>query len=373
MGTKQTTHLSKRRQDRPAPPRVVGTGLVALDVVAVRDSSDDPKLYAGGTCGNVLAILGFLGWQPFPIARLDNGNAARHVVEDLQRWKVETSFLSLEPRAPAPIIVQWIKRDSDGSGTHRFSFTCPDCGAWYPTFMPVVAASIASVVDSIQEAQVFFFDRASRSSIQLAQHFRESGAIIYFEPSGIGEPRLFREAVEVAHVVKYASDRLTALVDLPDLPRSPLEIRTMGSAGLRFRSAFDGSKTRGWRRLRGCHAVSTKDSAGAGDWMSAVLLDELCRSGFEGVNKASVSDLMGSLSIAQAAAAWNCGFEGARAGMYEVKRTAFLEAIKAIGTGTELIDAKESLVSRRIPTVPSQLCGSCSSPKPSRKAARNHR
>jgi fructokinase len=41
----------------------MGTGLVALDLVVSNDNSVPPRYYAGGTCGNVLTILSFLGWE----------------------------------------------------------------------------------------------------------------------------------------------------------------------------------------------------------------------------------------------------------------------------------------------------------------------
>ena len=47
-------------------PVVVGTGLVALDIVINSDVHRPPQLWAGGTCGNVLTILSYLGWHAYP-------------------------------------------------------------------------------------------------------------------------------------------------------------------------------------------------------------------------------------------------------------------------------------------------------------------
>ena len=41
-------------------PVVVGTGLIALDVVLDERTDTPPRLWAGVTCGNVLSILAFL-------------------------------------------------------------------------------------------------------------------------------------------------------------------------------------------------------------------------------------------------------------------------------------------------------------------------
>ena len=43
------------------PGVVLGAGLVALDVIIPADLDAPVRLWAGGTCGNVLAVLAYLG------------------------------------------------------------------------------------------------------------------------------------------------------------------------------------------------------------------------------------------------------------------------------------------------------------------------
>ena len=57
--------------DLSGVPVVAGTGLVALDVVINHATGSPQKVFAGGTCGNVLTILSYLGWLSYPIARMD--------------------------------------------------------------------------------------------------------------------------------------------------------------------------------------------------------------------------------------------------------------------------------------------------------------
>ena len=71
-------------------PVVIGTGLVALDVVIPNGLAVDPQLCAGGTCGNVLTALAFLGWQSYPIARLGADGAAKRIATDLRQWGVQS-------------------------------------------------------------------------------------------------------------------------------------------------------------------------------------------------------------------------------------------------------------------------------------------
>ena len=62
-------------------PICIGTGLIALDVIYTTDKK--PNFLAGGSCGNVLTILSYLGWKSLPIARLGNDAEGKRIVEDL--------------------------------------------------------------------------------------------------------------------------------------------------------------------------------------------------------------------------------------------------------------------------------------------------
>lgn len=49
----------------------LGAGLISLDVL-IRDGANLPvSYYVGGTCGNVMMILSYMGWDAYPISRLD--------------------------------------------------------------------------------------------------------------------------------------------------------------------------------------------------------------------------------------------------------------------------------------------------------------
>ena len=86
-------------------PVAVGSGLIALDVMMDERTDAPPRLWTGGTCGNVLSILAFLGWKSLPVARLARDAASRLIVRDLKRWGVSTEFLSVGSTAPGPIII----------------------------------------------------------------------------------------------------------------------------------------------------------------------------------------------------------------------------------------------------------------------------
>src|ERR1700677_1765137 len=99
-------NMGHHKTASPAKPVVLGTGLVALDVVIADDATTDPILCAGGTCGNVLIAHAFLGWDAYPIARLRSDSASKRVIEDLKRWGVKLDFVSLSESGSTPVVVQ---------------------------------------------------------------------------------------------------------------------------------------------------------------------------------------------------------------------------------------------------------------------------
>jgi len=115
-------------------------------------------------------------------------------------------------------------------------------------------------------------------------------------------------------------------------PGPLLIIETHGSAGLRFLSRLGGSSGR-WQVSESLPASKVVDTAGCGDWCTAGIIAMLGRHGLEEFLKTSSDRLLEALRFGQALAAWNCGFEGARGGMYRIDKSLFFESIKRLAAG----------------------------------------
>lgn len=314
-------------------PRVFGSGLIALDLVLGLDPMTPVRSWAGGTCGNVLSILAYLGWMAFPIARLNGDPASHRVRADMAKWGVQLDYASCGPTAHTPIIVQEILRGKDGKPRHRFSWSCPKCGQWLPAFKPVTVAAIEAVEPALANAAVFFFDRLSRATLKLAKRAAEHGAVVVLELSSKPQDNLLAEAVRIAHIVKYAEQRLAGVMGAMDRDSATLvEVQTLGDQGLRYRHRF-GRKPSEWTKLSAFQAPSFADSCGSGDWCTAGLVAMAASGGQTGLRANGEQGLREALSYGQALAAWNCGFEGARGGMYAVSREAFEAQLTALQEG----------------------------------------
>jgi fructokinase len=264
----------------------------------------------------------------------------------------------VEADGSTPIIVHRITRDAEGRVEHSFSWRCTSCGARYPGYKPELVTVAEKIAPKLKNVAVFFFDRVSAAALALAKAAAESGALVAFEPSSIGNPILFRQAWEVAHIVKYSHERLSDFPDL-DVETSPrLVIETLGNAGLRYRWRRTGKRLGTWVESKAIPIDSLKDTAGSGDWCTAGLLSKLAAKGYAGFSVATDWQIAEAIEYGQALAAWNCQFEGARGGMYAVSRREFRAQIAEIlsGSGKAIPIPTGSLTNT---TMPGTVCRVC--------------
>lgn len=316
-------------------PKIFGTGLIALDLVMGVDEHTPVRSWAGGTCGNVLSIMAYLGWDAFPIARMNGDPASQRVRADMRKWGVQLKFASCSPASHTPIIIQQIRRGRDGLPRHRFSWACPRCGQWLPGYKAVTLNAVERIIPDLTNASVFFMDRLSPTALVLAKEASQKGALVFFEPSAKSNEKLLNDALQLAHVVKYADQRLSGLGKLIESsPSLRLEIQTQGSKGLRYRHRY-AKRFSVWHHLDAFKPPVLADTCGSGDWCTAGILFMAAREGFDGMLATDANGIHEALRYGQALAAWNCGFEGARGGMYTIDRKAFDRQVAALLSGEE--------------------------------------
>lgn len=316
-----------------SPPKIFGAGLIALDMVFSSEARVGAGCWAGGTCGNVLSILAYLGWDAYPIARLNGDGASRRIRDDMARWGVHLDLTNCAPTTDTPIIVQKIRRRPDGRSRHQFSWSCPTCGKCLPSFKAITIEAGEVVKPMLVDASVFFLDRLSRATLTLAAEASIRGAVVVFEPSSNGNSKLMSEAVQLAHIVKYADDRLSCIPGTME-PGSAtmLEVKTLAERGLTYRYRLDRGVSN-WLNLKSRPAPRLTDTCGAGDWCTAGLIASVAAGGVERFRWAGARRIREALRYGQALAAWNCCFEGARGGMYAVPKEEFRSQIESLMHG----------------------------------------
>jgi sugar/nucleoside kinase (ribokinase family) len=314
---------------------VLGAGLVALDVIMNGKPDSPAYLSAGGSCGNVLSILGYLGWDATPIARLGKNKAANELIKDLQKWSVNKDFISRTSDGSTPIIIHRILQDKAGNPKHRFEFRDPDFKTWLPSYKPVLGAYVKEMDTATVQPHVYYFDRASRGTIDLAKRCKENGALIFFEPISVSDIRLFKEAIATADILKFSEERVKNYEELFPSQQCVLEIRTLSSDGLEYRY----SKTRtatDWKHIKPMTMAGNliKDTAGAGDWCSAGIISSLGAGGSKGFTELGKQEVIHSLNVGQSYSAVSICFTGARGLMYQFNKEMLDKTSQAMLKGT---------------------------------------
>lgn len=339
----------------------VGTGFIVLDVIrnSVRTSTTE-KRFAGGSCGNVLTILAYFGWDANAVGRIGDDHAGRELVADLAKWGVETKLLQVETGRGTPIIVQENYLDTKGRPRHRFSRACPVCGTALPGYRPLLTSESSTLATKLPSHSVFYFDRVAPGTLELAQRSRANGALVVFEPSGLKDERLFTECLKAAHVVKYANDRIDGIHNVVAKTKVPIEIETFGAKGLRLR-VRTGGRPGEWKDLPAFSVPELRDAAGSGDWTTAGLIHGLMTSGAS-IEKvvADVNAVLLAARQGQALAALNCGFEGARGLMYEADARRVLDLASAVVEGTKQPNMDAVQPKKRTNGRTEKACLSCS-------------
>lgn len=285
---------------------IVGAGLISLDVL-IRDGERLPvSYYVGGTCGNVMMILAHMGWDAYPIARLDGTRDTTRLLADMKRNSVHTDYISTND-GKTPVIVQRNFINKDGVPTHRFE-SRNNMGRFYLDFKSLTLKQANDVIARIDFVpKVFFFDRVAPAILKLATTFKGKGSVVFFEPSSRGgDVKTFNKCVEVADVVKFSDQRIKDYHQF-DGVADKLFIQTQGAEGLIYRLNSD------WNHLEPVHNDNVVDTAGAGDWTAAALINELYkdkeRQEIFSFTPAAIAE---ALNAAQRIGAQSCSYEGAR-------------------------------------------------------------
>jgi fructokinase len=277
------------------PRSVLTSGFVALDIIR-RDQR--VWMRAGGTAANVAANLAYFGWKARIAGLIGCDDAGQIVSRDLSDAGVDTSDLHQHGKVGTPLVLHEVNGKS-----HRFKFGCSVCGRPYHRYRPLATAKASKLLSGERLADVFFFDRPGAIALALAEAHAKAGRLVVYEPSSAGNAGAHMRAAACANVIKYSEEQAAKFKKyFPEHPPDhQLQIVTRGDKGVLFRLGPEA-----WRE-QPAHSVSMVDAGGAGDWMTAALLDCL---GFH--RPWQEAEVEKAVHWAQGVAALSCLVPGAR-------------------------------------------------------------
>ncbi len=295
----------------------VGMGFVTLDLIVIDGDRQEVSMRVGGSCGNVLTILSYLGWSTYPIANLSKGLASDLVVSDMKDQGVNVSLIRRSSNGRTPVVLEKVLREKSNNVMHNYSMKCPLCNTRFPKFKPPRLAEVPELPSNAVRPKVFYFDRAFPASLRMAEVLSNKQALVFFEPNNIGNEGYFKRALKLSHVLKCNERVYRRLVIRSNgsWPKPPITIVTRGEKGVKF--SLNGGK---WRTVKGYKAIVVRDTAGAGDWFSAGFLSSLFVNGGIDHNRPKKEVIQHSIDEGQKLASINCMFVGARGLMYSMSK-----------------------------------------------------
>lgn len=323
-------------------PVCIGTGFVVLDLLVNGAPNTLYKASAGGSCGNVLTILSYLGWRCYPFIRIGMDEVSRFLLSDLESWSVDTTLIKKDETISTPVVIERVLQGAKAIKTHQFELHCPTCKNRLPKYSALTLDQVKSYSEDLPKSNVFYFDRVRHANIELAKKLRKQGTIIFFEPSRINESDLFRQCIEVADIVKYSDEKAPSIPDsVISQSNLLLEIRTSGSHGLSYRRFQNTSPTE-WMDLPAYSLEKVEDTAGAGDWCTAGIIHVLGLQGKREVETADRVTLERALNFGQLMAGMNSCYQGPRGIMYSLSKETFREtAIAALARKSQILTKSE--------------------------------
>lgn len=283
--------------------KCVGAGLISLDILFREDESRPVSFYVGGTCGNVMMILSHMGWNSYPVARLDSTHYTKKLLKDMRSHGVHSDYITTDD-GKTPVILQRNFINKDGISTHKFE-SINSNGRLYLSFSSLTRKQASLLLERLTfTPEIFFFDRVSPAFCEMAAEFKRRGSLIFFEPSCRVTENKFNECLALSDIVKFSDQRIK---DTPmfDEIEGKIVIQTLGKNGLRFRKDSD------WVTVPTIADIHVVDTSGAGDWTTAAFIN--CIFTHEGnVMEATTDELTVCLTKAQTYGSISCSFEGAR-------------------------------------------------------------
>ena len=304
-------------------PTVVGSGLIALDLIIT--SSGSATHTVGGTCANVLALLATHMVNVRPAVKIGDDVPGVLIQAQMASFGSDLSLVLKTSGMPTARIVEF--PPPNGSMRHRFAFTCPRCARRLPRNSALREEEARNMAIDWSSVDLFFFDRATPAAVYLARLAKEAGVTVMFEPPRAhSETRLYQGA-SLADIIKYSSQDYRGGLPLEVTRQLRVLIETQGKKGLRYRYRQD-TVLNEWRSLPVFDSVRPRDAAGAGDWCTAGFIWEMVKQrGSWNWNRA---ELEAAMTYGQALAAISTCFIGPLGALFALSKEELTSAVHEV-------------------------------------------
>lgn len=266
----------------------------------------------GSNPGNVMCILGWFGWDSYPIALFDDSEEGMKMTSDMKRYGCNTRFVSNTPEGGTNLLKvthalddygkpvrKFSKRHAPGSGFPRDkAFTVRGKDATLPKFI----AGLDFFPD------VYFYESTTAAWRDLGKWMRSKGVMVYYEVQRMymKEFPKYLKCMKESDIVKFSDEAVEDLGFVDEL-KDKLVIQTLGAKGVRFNL-----RGAGWVTLPPVVNDNVVDTEGCGDWTTASFINALGKRGAVKFADLTFEVISECLMEAQEYASRNASFLGTK-------------------------------------------------------------
>lgn len=280
---------------------VAGTGFTVLDKIYRSNESAVQAL--GGSCGNVLVSLAMLDRVVCPVLALGEDSVGEHLVSEFTQAGADTRYIFRRSDIASPVLAQQL---DVATSQHIFSFVCPETVEELAPYQPIDEDDVRKAQDVLHACSVFYVDRLSDAILEAMETAADAGAVIYFEPSSVGDWPQFERALSLASVLKFSTDRLQETIVSAKLRPGAILIVTKGAEGLEVRQ--EGRVV----QRAAIPAQVVRDTCGSGDMVSVGVIDWILSRVAPATEPLELDEILDGVVAGQRLAAANCAYVGAR-------------------------------------------------------------
>jgi len=285
--------------------KILGAGLSCIDII----KTDKEYIMLGGTAANVVSILSLLGVQASFLQAKYIGEDGVWLNNEMKKRKVKVINFN-HCKIEAPRFVEYLK-----NGEHYFITLCPECGKKLNVLKLPQISHIKNTYAPDNTLNLFYYDRVSDGIKWLLEN-NDCGWNFY-EPNSFRVYDTFLKNVRTANIVKLSDERISnkyAEKLKEDLGNSAVQLMivSLGPIGLKYTHKQQLGNMSEWQYIYTDEMEDVVDSAGAGDWLTAVFLYYFLRVYPYFVDKLDNNILKDCLVKAQKMAALTCLFIGAQ-------------------------------------------------------------
>lgn len=304
---------------------VMGAGPLTFDVIMKREypegfvpgkrnKFEDRVMIQelGSNTGNVMCILGYFGWDSYPIALLDDYPQGLQMKKDFERYHCNTRFVTNTRKGGSNIFTITHKLDNDGNLIKsRAKRHAPFSG--FPRDKALTIDGKNATLPKFLEAldflpDVYFFSNGGAGWRELGKYMRSKGVLVYYELQSMSGKELgaVLKCMKEADIVKF-SDETVEDASFVDELKDKLVIQTLGEKGARFNLCG-----KGWVTLPPVLNENVVDTEGCGDWTTASFINALGKRGVQKLEDMTEAVVKECLEEAQQYASRNVSYMGTK-------------------------------------------------------------